>query len=246
MQRSGDASMRATLMKLNQLGTKDGIVIAPAIMGAPSLEIAKYAEVTAQSGADVLHVDVMDGSFAPFVTFGHETVTQLRSHVSLPIDVHLLVSNPETHLARFVAAAPDILTVHIESLKTPHSTLDAIRGAGIRTGIALKPATPLCAIEEIAQSIDILVVLTVDPGSSKLIPSTIGKIRRARALLDAAGRSDVPIAADGGVKAETIAELASSGARWFVAASAVFGGSGDIRESIRILRTRAQSTLSRS
>lgn len=232
--------------QISRLRSRNEVVIAPALLGAPVLSLGESARAAISGGADVLHIDVMDGSFVSTISFGDRLVSQLRAEVNMPIDVHLLVDNPEEHVPRFARAGAAMITVHVEAVADIEAALQKIHDAGALAGVALNPGTPLEMIEPAISLCDLLMVMTVEPGTSALVPSTIDKVRRGRLLLDAKGRGDVPIAVDGGVSMESIADLAKAGGRWFVAASAVFGGGPtSVPEAIGGLRSTALAAIQR-
>jgi len=231
---------RTFVTDLDRIGHDGGIVIAPAVIGAPPLELGRHAALAAEGGADVIHVDIMDGHFAPMITYGHALVEHLKAFIDLPLDVHLLTANPERHIPKVIAAGADIVTIHVEACVHSHQSLTVIKELGAKAGIAVNPGTPLVAIEELIPFADLLLIMTVNPGESRLIESLLTKVRAARTMLDRAGQKHVPVAVDGGVKPSTIGRLAAAGATWFVAASAVFGTNSTVAEAIHMLRKEVE------
>jgi ribulose-phosphate 3-epimerase len=213
------------------------IKLSPSILNADFGRLAEQVREAEAAGADYLHVDVMDGQFVPNITLGPAVVAAIRQATSLPLDLHLMIEEPQRFLREFVEAGAGIMTVHVEAVRHLHATIAAIQDAGVRAGVALNPATPLAAVEEIVDRLDLLLVMTVNPGfgGQALIPETLDKIARARALLDARGaRAELEV--DGGVKAENVAEVVRRGARVVVAGSAIFVGGGGIRANTAALR----------
>jgi ribulose-phosphate 3-epimerase len=199
--------------------------------------LAEQVREAEAAGADYLHVDVMDGQFVPNISLGPAIVAAIRQATNLPLDLHLMIEEPRRFLREFVEAGAGIMTVHAEAVRHLHATVAAIQDAGIKAGVALNPATPLSAVEEVVDRLDLLLVMTVNPGfgGQSLIPETLDKIARARALLDARGaRAELEV--DGGVKAENVAEVVRRGARVVVAGSAIFVGGAGIHANTAALR----------
>ena len=213
------------------------IKLSPSILNADFGRLAEQVHEAEAAGADYLHVDVMDGQFVPNITLGPAIIAAIRQATSLPLDLHLMIEEPRRFLREFVDAGAGIMTVHAEAVRHLHATVAAIQDAGVRAGVALNPATPLSAVEEIVDRLDLLLVMTVNPGfgGQAFIPEMLDKIARARALLDARGaRAELEV--DGGVKAENIAEVVRRGARVVVAGSAIFVGGGGIHANTAALR----------
>lgn len=213
------------------------IKLSPSILNADFGRLAEQVREAEAAGADYLHVDVMDGQFVPNITLGPAIVSAIRAATSLPLDLHLMIEEPRRFLREFVEAGAGIMTVHAEAVRHLHATVAAIQDAGVKAGVALNPATPLSAVEEIVDRLDLLLVMTVNPGfgGQALIPETLDKIARARALLDARGaRAELEV--DGGVKADNVAEVVRRGARVVVAGSAIFVGGAGIHANTAALR----------
>jgi ribulose-phosphate 3-epimerase len=220
------------------------IKLSPSILNADFGRLAEQVREAEAAGADYIHVDVMDGQFVPNITLGPAIVAAIRQATSLPLDVHLMIEEPRRFLHEFVDAGAGIMTVHVEAVRHLHATVAAIQQAGVRAGVALNPATPLGAVEEIVDRLDLLLVMTVNPGfgGQTLIPETLDKIARARALLDARGaRAELEV--DGGVKADNVAEVVRRGARVVVAGSAIFVGGGGIHANTAALRAEIARAL---
>jgi ribulose-phosphate 3-epimerase len=182
----------------------------------------------------------MDGRFVPSISFGAPVVAALRRATALPLDVHLQTEDPERHVADLVAAGASTLTVHAEACPHLHRALVDIRSLGARTGVAVNPGTPLEALREILDEVEVVVVMTVDPGRKEFVESAVAKIARLRDLLEAESRS-LEIAADGGVNVATAPRLVAAGATCLVAASAAFGASDGVAAALRRLRAAARS-----
>jgi len=217
------------------------IKIAPSILSADFAALASDIARVEAGGADQLHVDVMDGRFVPNITIGPLVVAAIRKRTRLPLDVHLMIIEPERYVAEFVAAGADMVTVHVEACTHLQRTLAHIRELGARAGVALNPSTPPSALEYILDDLDLVLVMSVNPGfgGQSFIPHSVKKIAAVRALLDAAGNS-APIEVDGGVDLATVESVVTAGARWLVAGNAVFG-SGDAEKATRDLKARARA-----
>ena len=217
------------------------IHIAPSIIAADALAIGAAAKLVEDAGADALHLDVMDGNFVPNITLGPWIVQALGRAVRLPLDVHLMVDAPERYLDAFAKAGASGMTVHAEATKHLHRTLQAIRSLGKTVGVALNPATPVSAIEDVVGDVDMVLVMSVNPGFSwqTFIPRSDAKIAAVRALIDASG-SRARLQVDGGVDAGNIARLVAAGADTFVSGASVFG-SPDPAAAVRALRAAAGS-----
>jgi len=219
------------------------IRIVPSILSADFAKLGDEIATCEAGGADWIHIDVMDGVFVPNLTYGAKVIDTVRRCTSLPLDVHLMVVQPEKYFDDFVRAGASGLTVHAEAAPHLHRQLTRIREMGCRAGVALNPATPLNAVCEVIPEIDLLLIMTVNPGfgGQEFIPYSIDKIRRARLMLDEAG-SDAALEVDGGISRETITDVWSAGADTFVAGNAIFSAS-DPRAEIGALRARCGVTV---
>ena len=214
-------------------------LIAPSILSADFGHLALDVQAVEAAGADWIHVDVMDGHFVPNLTIGPLVTAAVRRATRLPVDVHLMIEAPERYLADFVKAGADRITVHQETCPHLHRTLEQIRELGALPGVALNPATPVESLREVLPCLDLVLIMTVNPGfgGQAYIPSSTGKIKRTRDLLEARGRGEVPVQVDGGVDPVTAPEVVRAGATVLVAGSAVFGHPDGPGEGVRSLRS---------
>ena len=221
------------------------ILIAPSILAADFAALGDAVRMAEAGGADLVHVDVMDGHFVPNITIGVPVVRSLRKVARLPLDVHLMIQDPDRYAEAFVAAGAAMLSVHLEVLPHLHRTLQHIKSLGARAGVAINPATPVGALEEVAGDVDHVLVMSVNPGfgGQTFIPRSESKIQAVRALLDRAG-NPAPIEVDGGVDAGNIARLVAAGASVFVAGSSIYG-TPDPVAAVRDLRAAATAAVAR-
>jgi ribulose-phosphate 3-epimerase len=212
-------------------------LIAPSILSADFSRLGEEVKAVEAAGADWIHVDVMDGHFVPNITIGPLVAEAVRGVTQLPMDVHLMIENPDAYLEAFARAGSTYLTVHPEACHHLHRTIQAIKGLGVKAGVALNPATPLSAVEWVLGDVDLVLVMSVNPGfgGQTFISSAIPKIRDLKSLVRSKN-SDVLIAVDGGVNQDTIRSVSEAGADAFVAGSAIFGTS-DYAEAIRKFRS---------
>ncbi len=215
------------------------IRIAPSLLSADFGRLAEEVRAVEAAGADVIHVDVMDGRFVPNITIGPLVVEAVRKVTKLPIDAHLMIVEPERYVEAFARAGANLVSVHAEVSPHLHRTLQAIRAAGARPAVALNPSTPLSAVEYVIADCEMVLVMTVNPGfgGQRYIEACTDKIRALRALADARNPA-LEIEVDGGVKPDTAATVAAAGANVLVAGTAVFGEK-DYRAAIAALRARA-------
>lgn len=214
------------------------VQIAPSILSADFAALGEAVARVEAAGADLVHVDVMDGRFVPNITIGPVVVQALRRRTRLPLDVHLMIVEPERYLADFARAGADLLTVHAEACPHLQGTLARIRELGARAGVALNPSTPPSVLEYVLDDLDLVLVMSVNPGfgGQTFLPSALGKVRAVRELL---GTRPVDVSVDGGVKADNAGALAAHGASVLVAGSAVFQAP-DVPAAVRALRSAAQ------
>ena len=199
-------------------------MIAPSILSADFTRLGEDITAVAEAGADVIHIDVMDGHFVPNITIGPLVVDAVRKITDLPLDVHLMISDPDRYIDAFAAAGADWITVHVETCPHLHRTIQAIKDLGKKAGAVLNPATPLESLDYVLDDLDLVMLMSVNPGfgGQSFIPSAITKIRKLKEMIDARGLS-VGIEMDGGISPKNLAEVSAAGANIFVAGSAVFG-----------------------
>ena len=217
------------------------VQLAPSILTADFGRLADEVRAAEAGGADLLHLDVMDGRFVPNITFGHALVEALRKVTSLPFDIHLMVAEPERQVGFFTEAATTV-NVHIEATDHVNRVLDSIRKGGAEAGVCLNPGTPLAAIEESLGETDQVMVMTINPGwgGQKLIPAQLEKVRRLRSLLDEGGHA-ARIEIDGGVKVENAATCAAAGADVLVCGSSVYNDGSSVAENLASLRAAVEA-----
>lgn len=224
-------------MSLGKIGgIKIMIKISPSILSADFSNLALDIEIVEKAGADMVHIDVMDGHFVPNITIGPPVVKSLRKVTSLTFDVHLMIENPENYIKDFVDAGSDIITVHAESSKHLHRLIQLIKSYNVKAGIALNPATPVCTIEHLLNDVDMVLIMTVNPGfgGQEFIESMYEKIASLKNLLSD-HEKNTPIEVDGGVSLNNIEKLYKSGAEIMVAGSAIFN-SKDIEKTISMMK----------
>jgi ribulose-phosphate 3-epimerase len=216
-------------------------LIAPSILSADGGNLASEIAAVEKAGADWIHIDVMDGHFVPNITMGPAIIAALRKTTKLPFDVHLMIENPENYIEAFAAAGADIITVHVEAANHLHRTIDRIKKLGKKSGISLNPATPLAQIEEILPDIDLLLIMTVNPGfgGQQFIKNTLPKIARAAQLLSALPHKPF-LEVDGGVNLKNANSIAQAGAEVLVAGASIFG-STDYQKTLAELKNAINS-----
>lgn len=206
--------------------------IAPSILSADFSKLGEEIRAVELAGADLIHIDVMDGHFVPNITIGPSVIESLRGITKLPFDVHLMIENPERYIGAFVSAGSNMITVHVEAATHLHRLVEMIRESGCKAGVSLNPATPLDQVEEIIPDVDLLLVMTVNPGfgGQKFIKSMESKIKKARNLVDRLS-PDTLIEVDGGITLQNIKAVSDAGADIFVAGASVFK-SGNYQRTI--------------
>ncbi|MCS6841221.1 MAG: ribulose-phosphate 3-epimerase [Roseiflexus sp.] len=217
------------------------IRLMPSILAADFLRLGEQVREVAEAGADGLHIDVMDGVFVPNISIGIPVVAALRRSVDLPLDCHLMIVEPERYLEAFVAAGATHITVHVEACRHLHRTIQQIHDLGITAGVALNPATSLTAIEEILPDLDLVLIMSVNPGFSgqTYIAGSTAKIVRLRRMLDERGLYHIDLQVDGGISAANVADVVGAGATNIVAGTGVFNAR-PISETIQALRHAIQ------
>ena len=198
------------------------VKIAPSILSADLLKLKEQVSLIAENGADFIHVDVMDGHFVPNLTFGPNMVAALKRFVDIPLDVHLMIENPDKYIEDYINAGADILTVHQEACTHLHRTIQHIHQHGKKAGVAINPATPVSTIEDVICDVDLILIMSVNPGfgGQKFIEQSLVKIRKVKELVDNCQR-DIFIEVDGGVNAQTAIKIVESGANVLVAGNAI-------------------------
>jgi ribulose-phosphate 3-epimerase len=220
------------------------IEIAPSILSADFARLGEEIKAAERGGAGLIHMDVMDGHFVPNITIGPLVVRAARGVTDLPLDCHLMITDPDRYIDEFASAGANLISVHAEAVTHLHRTLSAIRDLGCRPGVVLNPATPLVMIEEALPYVDYVLIMSVNPGfgGQSFISTCLDKLSRLRGMIDSRGL-DVRIEVDGGVDLNNVAEIVRHGANWIVAGSAVFG-KGDAEQATRALRQRALEAVS--
>jgi ribulose-phosphate 3-epimerase len=213
------------------------VKLAPSILSADFARLGEQVAEATKAGADYIHVDVMDGHFVPPITIGASVVAAIKKWTDLPLDVHLMITAPEKQVEQFAEVGADIITVHVEACPDIEKLVSAIKKLGVKAGVSLNPETPLSAVSEILPSLDLVLVMTVNPGyaGQSFIESTLGKIADLRSELDSKGLS-AELEVDGGINVQTAPKVVKAGARVLVAGAAVFGSGRTVRESLAALR----------
>ena len=216
-------------------------LISPSILSADFSRLAEAVQQVEAAGADWIHVDVMDGHFVPNLTVGPPMVEALRKVTALPLDVHLMMTNPDEFIPEFAKAGADILTVHVETCPHLHRTIQVIKEQKVKAGVSVNPATPVATLEQILGDVDLVLVMSVNPGfgGQKFIDSTLSKIRQVRDMITASSGSPY-LEVDGGITTDNVASVLKAGANILVAGSAIFG-SDNMPETIRQLRSAGQT-----
>ncbi len=212
--------------------------IAPSILSADFARLGEQVQAAEAAGADMIHVDVMDGQFVPNITVGPLVVAAVRSVTTLPLDVHLMIVHPERYLQAFAEAGADLLTVHPEATVHLHRTLEQIRGLGVRPGVALNPATPEDVLEYVLPYLDLILVMTVNPGfgGQAFIPEMLRKVAAVHQMTQALSR-EVLLSVDGGIDVETAPQVVAQGANVLVAGSAIYGAPEGVAAAVQALRS---------
>jgi ribulose-phosphate 3-epimerase len=221
---------------------KQRIKIAPSILSADFARLGEQVQETTKAGADYIHIDVMDGRFVPQITIGAQVVAAIRRWTDLPLDVHLMIESPEQQISQFAKAGASIITVHMETCLHIHRGIQMIKDAGCRAGITINPATSISVLDEILPEVDLVLLMTVNPGfgGQTFIESTLNKIVRLRAELDRRNLK-AELEVDGGINTETAPRVVKAGANVLVAGAAIFKSRDSIAKAIKKLRASLQS-----
>ena len=213
------------------------VKLAPSILSADFSRLGEQVAEATAAGADYIHVDVMDGRFVPSITIGAPVVAALRRWTKLPLDVHLMIESPELYINQFAQVGADIITVHIEACPHIHRVVQMIKEVGKKAGVSLNPGTPLDTLDEILPAVDLVLVMTVNPGAGgqTFIESMLDKIARLRAILDKEGLP-AELEVDGGINAETAPKVVKAGARVLVAGAAIFNSKMTVKEALARIR----------
>jgi len=213
------------------------IKLAPSILSADFARLGEQIAEVTRAGADYIHVDVMDGHFVPNITIGAPVVASIRPVTSLPLDVHLMIEHPERYISQFANAGADIITVHVEASPHLHGTIQLIKKLGLKAGVSLNPPTPLSAIEEIIPHVDLVLIMSVNPGfgGQSFIPETLPRIANIRKILDDRGLS-ADLEVDGGISADNAPDIVKAGANVLVAGNSIFRAQEGISQAIQRLR----------
>ena len=222
------------------------VLIAPSILSADFAALGNAIAAAERGGADLIHVDVMDGHFVPNITIGPPVVKSIHRVASVPLDVHLMITDPDRFIEAFAEAGAAMISVHVEVLPHLHRTIHAIKALGVKAGAVLNPATPIEAVEEIAPDLDYVLIMSVNPGfgGQSFIPRSESKVREVRTLLDRTG-SRAAIEIDGGIDLQTVGRVVAAGARMIVAGSAIFHAP-DPEQATRELKKAALAALTKA
>lgn len=221
------------------------VKLSPSVLSADFARLAEAIDEAAAAGVDWIHLDVMDGHFVPNITIGVPVVASVRRATGLPLDVHLMIERPERYVEAFAEAGADIITVHQEATVHLHRTVEHIRSLGKRAGVAVNPATPVATLDDILPFVDMILIMTVNPGfgGQKFIETSPGRIHTLRQTLHRIGRPEVEIQVDGGISPVTAPDVVREGATVLVAGAAVFNRDASVAENVARLRAAAESAM---
>jgi len=216
---------------------KGKIKLAPSILSADFARLGEQVAEATKAGADYIHIDVMDGHFVPNITIGAPVVASLRSWTHLPLDVHLMIEQPERYISRFADSGADIITVHVEACWHLHRTIQVIKELGIKAGVALNPASPLSMVDEIMPHLDLILIMSVDPGfgGQAFIPETLEKISRLRRIVDSR-KVDAELEVDGGITIDNAPSIVKAGANVLAVGNSVFKTKEGISQALQRIR----------
>jgi ribulose-phosphate 3-epimerase len=223
--------------------SRSSILLAPSILSADFARLGDAVAAAERGGADLIHVDVMDGHFVPNITIGPPVVKSLKKVATVPLDVHLMITDPDKYIEAFAEAGASMISVHVEVLPHLHRTIHAIKALGAKAGVVLNPSTPVVAISEVASDVDFVLVMSVNPGfgGQSFIPRSESKVAEVRALLDSVGNKGL-VEIDGGIDTATVGRVVKAGARMLVAGNAIFG-KPDPEKAARELKAAAMAAL---
>jgi ribulose-phosphate 3-epimerase len=216
-------------------------LIAPSILSADFSKLGEEIKAVESGGADIIHLDIMDGRYVPNITIGIPVIESIRNITDLPFDAHLMIVEPEKYVPDFIKAGCDMISFHMDACTHSHRLVDYIKSQGIKAGVVLNPATPVNTLEEIIHFVDYVLIMSVNPGfgGQKFIPQTLEKVKKLRILMEETGRTDILIEIDGGIKESNIAEVSAAGVNIFVAGSSVFKAE-DPAQAVRKLKEKAK------
>ena len=216
------------------------VKIAPSILAADFARLGEQVEEAIRAGVEYIHIDVMDGHFVPNITIGPGVVAALRPHVpaNVMLDVHLMIENPDAYLANFAKAGANLLTVHVETCPHLHRTIQHIKEVGCKAGVTLNPATPLVALEEVLADVDLVLIMSVNPGfgGQSYIPGSTARLARVHQMLQEKGLAQVELEVDGGINADNAAVAAGAGATILVAGSSVYNAKASVAQNVAAIR----------
>jgi len=216
---------------------QDKIKLAPSILSADFARLGEQVAEVTKAGVDYIHIDVMDGHFVPNITIGAPVVASLRSWTHLPLDVHLMIEQPERYISRFADSGADIITVHVEACPHLHRAIQVIKELGVKAGVALNPASSLSMVDEIMPQVDLILIMSVNPGfgGQAFIPETLEKISRLRRMLDSR-KVDAELEVDGGITINNASSIVKAGGRVLVVGTSVFNAKGGVSQALQKLR----------
>jgi len=231
---------REAKKKLSDILAYSSKLIAPSILSADFTRLGEEIKKVEEGGADILHLDIMDGRYVPNITIGIPVVESIRQTTNLPLDAHLMIVEPERYVPDFIKAGCNMVSFHMDACIHSHRLVDYIKSQGVMAGVVLNPATPVNTLEEIIHYIDYVLIMSVNPGfgGQRFIPQTLQKVAKLKRLMEETGRTDILIQIDGGVKVDNIAQISQVGVDIFVAGSSVFKAK-DPAQAVRELKNRA-------